>query len=86
MSNVSGTLRSPYSGRLIHELKWEKSSGAEMGMHRVTSPFVGGKYGRKRIIQQYQFLRRQICRLPFSFLSGCTTVSETAEMKEQTIR
>jgi hypothetical protein len=25
------------------------------GMHRATSPFVAGKYARKRIRQQYQF-------------------------------
>jgi len=55
VSDVSGTLRSPYSGRLIHELNWEKYNGAEKGMHRATIPFVGQEYGMKRIIQQCHF-------------------------------
>jgi hypothetical protein len=58
-SDVTDTLRSPWSRCLIHEIKRKKSSGAGKGMHRATSPFVAGKYALKRIIQQYQFFRRQ---------------------------
>jgi len=58
-SDVAGTLRSPWSGCLIHEVKRNKSSGAGKGMHRATSPFAAGKYALKKIIRQYQLFRRQ---------------------------